>query len=85
MEKLYKIEFSEKQQIFALNEKHNPTPKDWVVVTENATKNEFKIFVSFMAKDKNNLSIYQVKKEFKNLQNFIENLMQNNLEITEIN
>jgi len=85
-QKLFRLEFNEKQQNFHLdNGTHKENTYGWVTITEYCTDLEFKILESYVNRiKKNKLSVFYVKKSLKELDQFMSNLMEYNITIDKI-
>jgi hypothetical protein len=85
-QKLFRLEFNEKQQNFHLdNGTHKENTYGWVTITEYCTDLEFKILESYVNRTKKNkLSVFYVKKSLKELDQFMSNLMKYNITIDKI-
>ena len=84
-QKLFRLEFNEKQQNFHLdNGTHKENTYGWVTITEYCTDLEFKILESYVRIKKNKLSVFYVKKSLKELDQFMSNLMKYNITIDKI-
>jgi hypothetical protein len=83
MEKLYRLEFNEKQQHFHLNNyTHEENTNGWFTVCKHCSDFEFKLFSSFIySKKENKLTKEIILKSFSELKYFIKNLNDFNLHI----
>jgi len=84
MKNSYRLEFNEKQQKFHLdNYTHSENSFGWVTIIENCTDKEFEIFESFINKsNKKSFTKEYLLKSVLELKQFIENLMEYNLNIS---
>lgn len=78
METTYRLEFSEKQQLFHLdNRTHKENTNGWITICEHCTDSEFEIFQAYLeiksAEVKTNDFI---KSEFRRLKYFWERLLE---------
>ena len=79
METTYRLEFSEKQQLFHLcyNRAHKENTNGWKTICHNITESEFDIFQAYLeiksAEVKTN---YFIKSEFRRLKYFCERLLE---------
>ena len=82
-QRLFRLEFNEKQQNFHLdNGTHKENTYGWVTITEYCTDLEFKILESYVNRiKKNKLSVVYIKKSLEELKQFMSNLMEYNITI----
>ena len=88
MEILYRLEFSEEQQLFHLANKSTSTPNThgWITINDNCSDVEFRIFESFVNRvKKNKLTNEFVKQQLVELNGFYNNISEyriDNISIT---
>jgi hypothetical protein len=87
MEDTYRLEFREEGQDFHLEHDHKkymvePNTHGWITVTEHCTDLEFEIFEAFVRRNpKKKLTNKYVLEALSELQGFIKNLMEYNINI----
>ena len=83
MERLYRLEFNEKQQNFHLdNYTHENDTYGWITIADHCSDLEFQIFDAFInCKGKKKFTNEYVLKTFSELKKFINKLMEYNISI----
>ena len=86
MEKLFRLEFNEKQQMFHHSypgQGQEPNTFGWYTITEYCSNQEFLIFDAFIrCREKDKLTLEYVLKSFSELKTFYSNLLNYGLKIT---
>jgi hypothetical protein len=90
MESLFRLEFNEKQQAFQHGYPHIKNTKGWHIITEYCSEDEFHIFEAYVNRvvphhrkfaKKERLTLEYVLKSFIELNSFLDNLLEYNLQI----
>ena len=97
MEKLFRLEFNEKQQQFHHHYPHQTHVKEnyqgWKTITENCSYDEWNIFEAYLSRNvphhrkmakKERYSIEYVLKSFSELQSFYSNLLKYKMSICKL-
>lgn len=83
MQKIYRLEFNEKQQKFHLdNYTHEPNTLGWFTITDHCSDFEFKVFEAYVNRAKNDkLTKDYLLKCLAEIIGLINNLQERNLHI----